>query len=412
MNDFYEITTVPHFLYLDREIDPWLSAQVVFDAPVSGSLLQDAVADMLRAMPFLGTVKGVSPEGDRYVLRMTSGPFPVRCGPAWDSPRDRVSGDYLLSVSYDGDTLYLDISHALTDGYGFGVVLRYLVSRYLEYRREEPAEPAESFNRQFPYDYENPFDYIRDPGSTFEFRYPQVQVFDQEELNPGRPRHYVLSCDESRVMKLAKNSEGSFSGVLCGVLGCALMDCKPAADTVVISCPMNMRGTLGCTQTLRCCSEGMIYVLTNTLRKYPFEQKLSVLKGQLYIQRSEEYCVHWFAKKRLTAETLRSIPSIEEKQAYLRSLISLSPYPVLTDFGVVDFGRENEHVKSLRTFYEVSGTAGILGVLQRFRGRCCLNISSAVRDEEWLDRFCRILNDVGADCQRIPLVGPDGGKQG
>ena len=395
----YELSTNTYLCYLEQELSSWITGRVVFDAPLDRGLLQKAADELLRAMPFLSARKAVAPEGDRYVLVTCDEPLSVR-DRSGKSERQERSGA-LIDIAFEDSTLFLEISHALTDGCGFTTAMRYLVMRYLSYQWDEQPEPPETFNQAFPFDYADPLDNVPVPGDRFEFSYPRTVFFKEEELDPAGKQFFSIDCDERKITELARNSEGSFSGVLAGALGSALMECKPGAETVVISCPMNMRNALGCRQTMQNCTQSMRYVFPHTIRKYPFVQRLSLLKGQLYIQRSEEYCLPRFAEWRDQIRGLRSIPSISGKADVLSASMQISPYPVVSDLGVIEFGKESKHVRDLRISTPVTGIAGILVIAHRFSGRCCLNISSTVHGNQWLDYFCRVLTEAGVNNELI-----------
>ena len=401
MESCYELSTNTYLCYLEQELSSWIMGRVVFDSPVDGLLLQKATDELLRAMPFLSAVKAAAPEGDRYVLVSSGTPLCVRERMPETGPEDPESDGSLIHVSYEGSTLFVDVSHALTDGCGFVTVMRYLVMRYLSYRWDAQPDPSGTFNQLFPYDYADPLDDVPVTASRFEFRYPHTEFFGEEELDPDRMQFLSLDCDERKVTEFARNAEGSFSGVLAGALGSALMNCKPEPGPVVITCPMNMRSVLGCGQTMQNCIQGLRYVFPPVIRKYPFHQRLSLLKGQLYIQRSEEYCLPRFAEWREQLRALRSIPSISGKAEAVRASMRISPYPVVSDLGVIDFGKDNPHVRDLRICSPVSGIAGILIVAHRFGGRCCLDISSTVRSGLWLEQFRQILSEAGIDNELI-----------
>ena len=144
MRDCYELSTNAYFFYLEQEQKSWMSGRVLFDAPVDVPLLQKAADELFRAMPFLSVRKEVPPEGDRYVLVPCSLPFRVTDRSEKTSPESRESGGALISVSCEGSALYLEMSHALTDGCGFVAVMRYLVIRYLSLLWDDQPEPAGS----------------------------------------------------------------------------------------------------------------------------------------------------------------------------------------------------------------------------------------------------------------------------
>ena len=391
----YELSTNTYLCYLEQELSSWITGRIVFDAPLDGTVLQKSADELLQAMPFLSARKAVAPEGDRYVL-VTCGD-PIRVRDRSKEPENRECGGSMIDISFEGNTLILEISHALTDGCGFVAAVRYLVMRYLSYQWDEQPEPSCTFNQAFPFDYSDPLDTVSAAGNRFDFSYPHTVYFRSEDLDPAGMQFFSIDCDERKIMELARNSEGSFSGVLAGGLGSALMECRPGTETVVISCPMNMRDALGCRQTMQNCTQSMRYVFPPAIRKYPFQQKLSLLKGQLYIQRSEEYCLPRFAEWRAQIQALRSIPSVSGKAEKLKATMQISPYPVVSDLGIIDFGEKGFHVRDLRISTPVIGIAGIMILAHRFGGRCRLDISSTVRGNAWLDHFRRILTEAGID---------------
>ena len=180
-----------------------------------------------------------------------------------------------------------------------------------------------------------------------------------------------------------------------------LMDMKPEMESVIIHSPINMRSLLGCKHTLRNCTYGMRYVFPKKFQKYSFHQRLSMLKGMLYIQLSEEYCLNRFAENYFWLESFRKAASIEEKKRFLRENMMFSPFPTVSVIGNNSFGKWDGHVSSVETYLDVIGNAGIIMVAQQFQDRCFLNITSSVRDESWVETFCRKLRENEIECRRI-----------
>ena len=400
MEKSYELSTNSYLCYLEKEPDAWITGRVTLDCPIDRGLLQRAADDTLQAMPVLSARKAVAPEGDRYVLNADGQPLRVRDHARAEEPDGRESGA-LVDISFEGSTLIVNVSHALTDGCGFVAILEHLVTRYLCRRWEELPEPAQALGQPSPYDYADPLEALPDPQERFDFEYPDAEFFEAGDLDPDGIQYFALDCDERRIEDLAREAEGSFSGVLAGVLGSALKNCKPESGTLVITCPMDMRGILGCTRTLQNCNQSMHYVFPPAIWKYPFQQRLSMLKAQLYLQRSGEYCLPRFLEWRAQIRSLSAIPSVSGKAASLRALMRPSPYPIVSCLGEISFGKEMPHVKGLRLCYPVAGNAGLLLVAYRFGGRCRVDISSSVRGSMWLEQFRRVLTEAGVQNEQL-----------
>ena len=240
------------------------------------------------------------------MLNADGRPLRVRDRARAEEPDGRESGA-LVDISFEGSTLIVNVSHVLTDGCGFVAILEHLVTRYLCRRWEDQPEPAQALAQPSPYDYADPLEALPDPRERFDFEYPDAVFFEAGDLDPDGIQYFALDCDERRIEDLAREAEGSFSGVLAGALGSALKLQSRIRD-LVITCPMDMRGTLGCTRTLQNCNQSMHYVFPPAIWKYPFQQRLSMLKAQLYLQRSGEYCLPRFLEWRAQIRSLSAIP--------------------------------------------------------------------------------------------------------
>ena len=145
MERSYELSTNSYLCYLEKEPDAWITGRVTLDCPVDRGLLQRAADDTLQAMPVLSARKAVAPEGDRYVLNADGRPLRVRDRARAEGPDGRENGA-LVDISFEGSTLIVNVSHALTDGCGYVAILEHLVTRYLCRRWEDQPEPPQALS--------------------------------------------------------------------------------------------------------------------------------------------------------------------------------------------------------------------------------------------------------------------------
>lgn len=393
----YEITTGTNFAYLDYGEASVIKGQFTFTDPIEPQLLQQAVQEMLLAFPFVAVQKVHTEDKTRYVLAPNRAAFPAVQREIPLMPYDKEANNYLFTISCYNKTLYLNVAHLLTDGFGINVMAHYLVCRYVNLKYDPQPIPADLYNKQFHFDYADPVQFLQPVHEEWRFNYTAKSLFTEDMLDEKHPRHYTLTVPAAQVKHLVNKAEGSASGLWAYLLGKSLLRLVAVPQEMVISSPADMRHVLGCEQTFRNCNTSIKYRLIQGFDKCELVNVLTALRGMLYMQMDPVCCLPKFTRECELVTALKAQPTLAEKERFLQSKLILSPHPIVTDAGYFEFGLWNNKVEDIHFYGNILGGAGIILGYILFRNNYILNITSTLRDESWLTQLCDSLQEIGIE---------------
>lgn len=385
-------------------------ADILLSERILADVLQRAAELTIDRFPYFKVKQEVSEDGSRYVLAENDKPFPVTEKNGYVDFASELANGYLFTVSFFENHLFLQMFHGLSDGKGFLVLLRTLLKTYFELKEgrsfacEGAKDISDAPNEE---EWKDPVNCLRPAPSEFHLKKQNYFSFPAEKISNENVKLYNFSVPEQVLVNYAKKNEGGVSGVIALALARAI-DCMEIENElpIRIACPMDMRKTLGCSETLRNCTKSSAYTHSVALRSLPYEKQLSVLKGQMMLQASEEYQLPRFLQDRKELEQLSSLPGIEEKKRFF-SDVRLKQEPIVSYLGNFDMGELNDRIEHAAIYGKIAGRAGMQNVCLCFKGRCYIYTSYNLKSESYIRMFANEMRDFSNDCSPLVCVDYD-----
>lgn len=382
-------TTGERFLY--EEQTRYILVSFSLKEKINADCLRQTTDAMMERCPYFHT-KAVFQHG-RYHLVVQEAPAPVLENESAVLTTDERSSGFLSVISYHGNTVHICVHHALSDARG---VLRFAQSFAVEYLRRAAGKnlhiphelrPGQTVN---PAEYEDPNQYILHQSHPFQispragFQIPEA---DMEE-STYRMR-YCVPTDS--ILRLSKDAESSFSAVLAMMMSQALDSVYPSKENPVkIYCPVDVRQMLGCPENMQNCVCGIDFDFPDKLKKMPFHQQLSCLKGMLMLKTSEEYLLDSLEKKKISHEQVcKNAGSYEEiKNHYTHVKYST---PMLTYIKTIELGDIAPYIEDFDVNIPVINSCGFDLLVYCIGDKCLLNLISRIKPNALFDAFERAL---------------------
>lgn len=378
-------TTGERFLYEDQPRHIFVSFSVKEKLDVV--CLRQAADAMMERCPYFHT-KAVFQNG-RYHLAEQKAPVPVLENDGCILTTDERSDGFLLVISYSGNTVYICAHHALSDGRG---VLRFArsfaaeyVSRAMGKNLHVPQElrPEQAVNKE---EYEDPNKYIIRQRHPFQIPSKAGFMIPNADIRENTYRmRYCVPTDS--ILRLSKDAESSFSAVLAMMMNQTIDRVYPAKEKPAkIYCPVEVRQMLGCPENMQNCVCGIDFDFPDDLKKMPFYQQLSCLKGMLMLRTSEEYLLDSLEKKKIShAQICKNADSYEKIKEHYNQVNYSSP--MLTYMKTIDLGDIAPYIEDFDVNIPVIGSCGFDLVAYCIGDRCLLNLISRIKPDELFDAF-------------------------
>ncbi|MDO4983188.1 MAG: alpha/beta fold hydrolase [Eubacteriales bacterium] len=405
----FELSSASSYFYMPGE-KVWMFADIELDEPVDAEVFEKAAHLTVDRFPYFKVKQALSEDGSRYVLEENDLPFPVREKNGYvDVFSDEANG-YLFTLSYFNRHIFSKLFHGLTDGGGLTAMIRTLLKTYFELKDGRSFDcpgVKSAWDTPREEEWKDPMECLREVNREFHLRKQESFTFSEEKIDSKNARLYSFSVPEKVLVDYARRYEGGVSGAIALTLARAI-DCLELENElpIRIACPIDMRKVLGCDETLRNCTKSAAYTHSHTLRSMSYENQLSVLKGQMMIQSSEEHQLPRCMKDKAELKELNSLPTVEQKRQ-LFSEVRLKNDPIVSYLGRFDMGELNDRIANVMIYGKVAGKAGIQNVCLCFKGRCHIYSSYNLKSESYIRMFVNEMRDFSYDCSPILCTGYD-----
>ena len=398
----------PYFYMPGEKVNMYFDVELTED--INAEALKKAADLTLRRFPYLAVKTDISENGDRYILTENEKPFPLTEKNGFVDIDSAEANEYLLTVSYYKNHIFSEIFHGLTDGMGINLFLRVLLKTYYELKENRSFDCGNIksvWDAPDEDEWKDPMSHPMKTEHHFTLRKQKSFEFKSEQIDSDNVRLYKFSVPEKLLVDYAKKYEGGVSGAIALTLARAI-DCIELENDlpIKIACPMDVRKMLGCAETMRNCTKSTAYTHSVTLRELAHEKQLSVLKGQMMLQSSEEYQLPRIQEDREDLEKLLALGSIEEKKQSFKKM-TLKSTPIVSYLGKFDMGELNERIENISIYGKVAGGAGMQCVCLCFKGRCHISCSYDLKSDAYIRTFANEMKDFCYDCSPITCVGYD-----
>ena len=402
----YEITTGASYFYMPGE-KVCIYSDVEIDSDVDEEVLRRACSLLLKRFPYIAVKAEAGEDGDRYILVENVNPFPLLRKNGSIHIGTPEANEYLFTVSFSGKHIFTEVFHGLCDGMGYVTVIKALIKAYFEeldgcryecggiknvWDAPDEADSVDPFSKKISMDH--PFTYKKRPSYSF----------SDDQIDEDNVRLYSFSVPEKKLVDYARKYEGGVSGAISLALARAVDVLAPDNELPInIACPNNIRGMLGCMDTLYNCTKSATYTHSTRLRELSYDQQLSVLKGQMMIQCSPEYQIPRFQQDAEELAQLNALDTIQAKKDSFKEM-KLKTIPIVSYLGKFDMDELNERIENIRINCKVMGKAGMQNMCLCFKDRCYIYSSCNLRSENYIKMFANEMKDFSYDCSEIKCL--------
>ncbi len=373
------------------------------DTPVSRDNLQKAVDIAMNRYPYFRARAVLT--GSTYAIEKNDLPFVVYEGDEFISLGDPRINGHLISFACNGNDLYIDYFHGLTDGRGMMPLLRTVFYYYSIYHYGEtpdsknvnladsPVDPAETADPIIlPVPDVQPLG-LSNPTSAF--RLPEKPL-PEEKAQVLR----TIMVSQKSFMKYVKGLDGSPATVAALFL-CRAIDAIHPDHEAPIVCGMaaDFRNFMGCPKTFRNCNSTLSLVYEESMRKMPIDMQTTVFRGQVMLQNSPEHLLPEFAKKQLGYPEMEKLPTLRDKMMACVMDVMKSPSTVNCSYaGKADLGDIEKHIK-VRHIYTKFGGRGIVLEISAIGENFGIDFICDVDSDMYFDELLRQLEAAGVEGQ-------------
>lgn len=397
---------------------------------IDETALRRALALTVKRYPYY-MVRCTS-DGREYWLEQNDSPFEL-----YHTSEPLLMGSeevnhYLWAVSYQGDTLWLNIFHGLGDGSAAMHVLRTLLYYYCRNRYESnlSAEGIRVGDTVPPEELENPYEKIvleraddQDDATPMGAKASDKQevpsprplnLFEDSRLNISEPVDYKLRIRQKDLMQYCRVQDGTPGVVVSLLLARAVDELNPEnTRPIVTGMAVNLRPALEAENYMGS-PIGITYLsYDEKLKDKPFTTQATGYRGRLILASDPDYLRNVVKKSSGLYAMLDDLPKVTAKKAVvqnvLKSTLGMASFTV-SYMGPAKLGAVEQYVKEIRILVG-PGDNPIMVEIMSSNEYFYLDFVQQWKEEIYFDAFCRQLSLQGIpyeldkkEVQRVPGI--------
>lgn len=385
-----------------------------FCDPIEETFLRQALVLTVRRYLYY-MVRCIS-DGREYWLEPNECPFEL-----YHTSEPLVLGSeavnhYLWAVSYQGDTLWLNIFHGLADGSAAMQVLRTLTYYYCRERYDKNLAPDGIRVGEVipPAEMENPYEkmmiqWAADQGATHqksaeasgtkEVLSPQpFSLFKDSRLHITAPVNHKLRIRQKDLMQYCREQDVT-PGVVTSLLLARAIDAVNPGNTqpIVTGMAINLRPALEAPDYMGS-PIGMTYLsYDGKLKEKPFTTQATGYRGRLILASDPDRLRLGIKRSSGLYSMIDSLPQLMTKKAamlkVLKSMLGMSSF-VVSYLGPAKLGAVEQYVKEIRLLNGVGENALLVEIMSA-NGYFYLDFAQQWQEEIYFDAFCQQLSLQG-----------------
>lgn len=374
--------------------------------PVDRQALEQAVAKAAEKFPYFA-VKMVL-KGSEYLFEPNDRPFVISPEGRCVTLGSEESNEHMFAFAYDGNRIYVDTSHYITDGVGKFPFIKTVLYYYLS-----ALHPDEAFDTQT----------VAPVGSGA----PEVPAEDDPyppELLPenpvggnGRPEKafmlpdqpqgyehadewtsFVFSISQKDMMAYASSLDGSPATFIASLMYKAITECHPGNRLPVV-CGMQhqFRKALKKPYSPLCHVNVAPIVYPDRLRNKDVELLNTIARGSLIIRADDASDILTINRHVLNGKAIRGM-TLEEKRAYMRREIldGIGENTFEVSYtGRVPWSGLDKYIRNVMPYFDMTLSGGLSIEIFSVRDVFSVNIMQRNNDRQYVDRFAALLKEFG-----------------
>lgn len=401
---------VNHLIYaVGKDLHSTIRTRIAMTEPIRPDALRAAADSAITRYPYF-SVRLVR-EGEGYALASNDAPLAITPGGRAIPLGGVESGGHLFALAYDGNLLYVDTTHFLTDGNGMFPFIKTLLYCYLHILHPEDMfdtagialpgseiPPAEAEDDPFPdqpYP-EEPLGAVKRPEKVFLLEDQPAGYESRDQWTSFRAR-----IRQKEMMRYASTVDGSPATFIASIMYRAIDETHPD-NRLPIVCGMQhqYRKALGKPYSHMCHVNVYPIVYTNRMRGRSIELLNIMARGATIVCTDDMN--DWLAVNAhiRNEQAIRGM-TLEEKHDYMKKFLldSIGQNTFEVSYtGRVPFCGLEKYVADLSPFLDMRLSGGVSVEIFSVGENFCVNIMKRNQDKRYTDRFVDILAACGIQC--------------
>ena len=374
--------------------------------PVDRQALEQAVRKAAEQFPYFA-VKMVR-KGSEYLFEPNSRPFVVSPEGRCVTLGSEESNGHLFAFAFDGNRIYVDTSHYITDGMGKYPFIQAVLYDYLSALHPEetfdvqPAAPAgcgapEAGAEEDPYPQEplpeTPVVGVARPDEVFTLRdQPQGYAHADEWTS------FVFSIKQKDMMAHASSLDGSPATFIATLMYKAITECHPENRLPVV-CGMQhqFRKALKKPYSHLCHVNVAAIVYPDRLRDRDVELLNTIARGSLLIRADDASDVVTINRHVQNEKAMQRM-TLEEKREFMRREIldGIGENTFEVSYtGRVPWGGLDKYILNVMPYFDMTLSGGLSIEIFSVRDVFSVNIMQRNGDRKYAERFAALLKEFG-----------------
>ena len=381
--------------------------------PVDPELLAAALKKAAPGFPYFAV--RLERRDEEYVLEPNPLPFVVSPGGHAAVLGSLESNWHLNAFAYDGNRLYIDSSHFITDGNGIFPFIRTILFYYLGALHPEAGlDPAEFGLADDPAsvgasdtaaagDYPYPDEPL--PGEPAVKAARPVEIFKLPDQPQGYPTahpwaSFVFRIKQSELMSYVSGVDGSPASFVASIMFKAIAQLHPD-NLLPVVCGMQhqFRHALGRPDSHMCHVNIVPMTYPASLAGKDIEMLNTIGRGMLILRADDASDIITINRHVENDRLIRSL-TLSEKQAHMRRelLAGIGENTFEVSYtGRVDWGGLERYIVDAVPFLDMTLSGGISVEIFSVGGIFSINIMQRSADPKYAERFAALLAESGIE---------------
>lgn len=402
-------SSAPLFFGASKEAPTTFCIRFLMADPIDGELLRHALREAIARYPYLSVQ--VEMEAGWYILRENPAPIPVYEGTHTLPLGGKAANGHLMSFSYCGCALRVDMFHRLTDGRGF---LRLLRTVFYYYCTEKygPLPCVEGIALK------------GDPIPEAEILDPYPENVDESILPMGRytgkaaaqlfPKgkkgtwNSIISIPEDAFVRFSKQQDGSSAVVTALLMARAVRTVLGETEKpIVCGMAMDARPVLQKPEAHHSVVSQLFLEYGKKMEKMDLIHQVTAFRGMVILQSQPENVLTSVRNNIRFIRKLEELPDLSTRKTFMAGVMKRAMQSdtfKVSYVGSQSMGPADPYIESsLPAFIDINGAGAMLEVCA-FKGRLSINFLQESDDERYLHAFLRELETAGIQAAATPLA--------
>lgn len=386
---------------------------------VNGKLLQEAAVQTLKRYPYYA-VRCCANERE-YYLEPNTEPLEVRHTAEPVNLGSAASNYYLFAISYEGDKIWFNGFHGMTDGAGVLEFMRTLLHYYCR-EKYDPGLSSRGVRINDgpipPEEWDNPYIAIMNgdrvmpaeedilvksrPPRADGMMQKSFNLFEDARITPSEPVYYHIRISEKELMQYCRTQDGTPGVVISLLMSRAIDRLNPENEApIVTGVAINLRPALDAAQYKGSPIAMAFLPYSGKIKEKDFSTQATMYRGRLILASDKERLQAGIGRSCQMYRHIDQIPTMEGKFEFVRRI--LSSMAGTTTFhvsyvGAASLGAAEQYVSEVEMENESHASAIMIEVVAA-NGYFFLEFVQKWREELYLNAFLDELAGQGISFQ-------------